>query len=327
MTSTAAPASIPMNLIAEPLVPADCTMRGLDFMPLYLDRLMSSRTWARVMSVTDLNLGGYLVNLWGAAFRNVPAGSIEDDDDVLRQATGCPANLWDRVRPQLLKGWLRCQQDGRVYHRGACDIIAGIWDSRQAKRADLAKARAVKAAKRSKSVPNQGNLNLPPVIVVTPVTPIPEPAESLRDNGDNQRIPLEPLATAPEAPSVTEQAQAFKPEAGSVKERGEPPLTPRATQRGTRLPDVWEPTAESHLFASRLGLNSDDAAEAFTDRSRGTGRRSPDWQAAFRDWCRGAHDRRQPRMAALRPGKLDGYADYAARRAGEVFGGGARNAA
>jgi hypothetical protein len=291
MPNIVAAAAVPMDLIAEPLVPADCTMRGLDFMPLYLDRLMGSRTWARVMSVTDLNLGGYLVNLWGAAFRSVPAGSLEDDDDVLRQATGCPPHLWDRVRAHLMKGWVRCQEDGRVYHRGACDIIAGIWATRKAKRADLSRARAAKAAKREKAEAGQGRL------------PLVEPEFA------------SPTAE-PEAPnSAVSSVTDHKPEAGSEREeRGAaPPLPPaRRSTRGDLLPDQWCPSAESHLYAQRLGLDSDAMGDQFANRSRGFGHRSHDWQSRFRARCDQIAEQRAPRPAperASRYGFPEGWAD------------------
>jgi hypothetical protein len=313
MTDQAA-ARLPLNGISVSPVPADCSMTGLPYMPLYLDRLQRSKSWARARR--NPALAFYMINLWAAAWRGTPAGSLEDDDDILCTAAMCDPLQWNAVRADLMRGWLRCS-DGRVYNPTICDVAAGVWETRVEMRASLARARQAKAAKRER-VAAQGNLPLRPVVVASTKAPRPSdhiPAESLHIVEDNPANTAESRDLNDSATPDREIKEQVQPE----KDKGETPLPPGPTQRGTRLPVGWEPTAESHLFASRLGLNSDDAAEAFTDRSRGTGRRSPDWQAAFRDWCRGAHERRQPRKLAEKPGKLDGYEAYATRRAAEMF--------
>lgn len=310
MSNTAA-APIPMGVIPEPLVPDGCSMKGLTYMPLNVDRLKDSRTWLRAKRRPEL--GFYLMNLWTAAWQALPAGSLEDDDDVLADAAMCEPSRWADVRADVLRGWVRCQSDGRIYHAVVCQLAADVWTTRAAFRASTARARAAKAAKRARGMPaGQGTLELPKVEQ--------NDQESLRVIVDNADSTLESLDSARESNSDTEQSQTFKCEVESKKKGEEPPLTPRTNGRGARLPDHWRPNAESHLFAARLGLNSDEQAIAFHDRQRGTGRRSPDWQAAYRDWCRIAQDRHQPRSIAQKPSRVDGYESYVMRRATEAFG-------
>ena len=311
-------AAIPLIVIENAPVDADCSMQGLKYMPLYVDELMASKAWAKCR--TRPEMAYYLLNLWVAAWRAVPAGSLEDDDDVLAAAANCPPEAWAALRGELLRGWQRCPAQGRLYHPFLTQVSADVWTDRQAHRAAMANARAAKATKRARrpqaAPPLQAEMDLPheaepnASVVVAPEPEIaPEPFRF--SEKDSSCVEIE-SPVSQETTIIEPSPDCHKWEVGSEK-KGEEPPNPRPTQRGTRLPENWEPTAESHLLASRLGLNSDEMAEAFRDRYLGNGRRSPDWQAAFRDWCRGAHERRQPRPMAQKPGKLDEYADFAAR--------------
>ncbi|WP_426238143.1 DUF1376 domain-containing protein [Pararhizobium sp. DWP1-1-3] len=88
-------------------------VRCLPYMPLQVEQLRKSKTWLRCRRRPEL--GFYLMNLWMRAWHEVPAGSIEDDDDVLADAAMCSPDKWEELRPMLLEGWET--RDGRVYHR------------------------------------------------------------------------------------------------------------------------------------------------------------------------------------------------------------------
>lgn len=70
------------------------------------------------------------------------------------------------------------------------------------------------------------------------------------------------------------------------------PLTPFGggnTDRGTRLPADWTPSAEEHDFARSLGLNPEKVAERFRDywcAKSGRDALKADWSATWRNWCR-----------------------------------------
>ncbi len=61
-----------------PLVPADVDLRGLEYMPLLGARLMASDFHARA---SDSEWRAALT-LWWAAWQQVPAGSLPDDDVI-----------------------------------------------------------------------------------------------------------------------------------------------------------------------------------------------------------------------------------------------------
>lgn len=102
-----------MSQLPDPLVPLDCDLRNFEYMPLELERLRKSKAW--LLAKRQPELGFYMVNLWGASWHNVPAASLEDDDDLLADLAMCPFDVWPKVRDKVLHGWVKCS-DGRLYH-------------------------------------------------------------------------------------------------------------------------------------------------------------------------------------------------------------------
>ena len=64
-----------------PPVPADCNLRDYLYIPLEIERLRRSRSW--LLAKRKPELGFYMINLWIASWHEVPAASLEDDDEVL----------------------------------------------------------------------------------------------------------------------------------------------------------------------------------------------------------------------------------------------------
>jgi uncharacterized protein YdaU (DUF1376 family) len=111
----------------KPLVPPHADLRDFDFMPLDVVQLRSSRTWLRAKR--DPALGFYLVNLWTSAWHAIPAGSLEDDDDVLAAAAMASQEEWSRLRAELLRGWCRCE-GGRLWHPVVAAKAAAAWQAK-----------------------------------------------------------------------------------------------------------------------------------------------------------------------------------------------------
>lgn len=93
-------------------------VRCLPYMPLEIERLRKSKAWLRCKRRPELAF--YLVNLWMRAWHEVPAGSIEDDDDVLADAAMCSPEQWEQVKGDVLAGW-KCN-GGRLFHSTVTDI-------------------------------------------------------------------------------------------------------------------------------------------------------------------------------------------------------------
>jgi len=117
--------------VTEPLVPPDVDLRDFAFMPLDVQRLRRSSTWRRAKK--DPSLAYYLINLWTAAWHEVPAASIEDDDDVLAELAGCDPRKWKAVRSIVLAGWVKCS-DGRLYHPVVAEKAIEAWGKKRVQR-------------------------------------------------------------------------------------------------------------------------------------------------------------------------------------------------
>lgn len=96
-------------------------------MPLMVARLRKSKAW--VKAKRNPALGFYMINLWTAAWHEQPAGSLEDDDDVLADAAMCDPAKWAKVREDALRGWVKCD-DGRLYHPVVCEQVLNSWKSK-----------------------------------------------------------------------------------------------------------------------------------------------------------------------------------------------------
>lgn len=93
-------------------------------MPLDVNRLRRSKTW--LVSKRMPELAFYVVNLWTASWHEVPAASIEDDDDVLADFAMCDPKRWKKIKVEALRGWIKCS-DGRLYHPVVAEKAIDSW--------------------------------------------------------------------------------------------------------------------------------------------------------------------------------------------------------
>src|SRR4051812_27243663 len=94
----------------DPLVPPWVDLRDFDDMPLAVKRLRDSKFTAKVKP-EEFRSG---VLLWCAAWHQVPAGSLPDNDEELAQLAGYGYAIkeWKRVKQGALYGW-QPATDGR----------------------------------------------------------------------------------------------------------------------------------------------------------------------------------------------------------------------
>lgn len=120
-----------MNNLPNPLTPADCDLRDFPFMPLDVVRLRDSDIAA--LSTADEFRAAVL--LWCAAWHQVPAASLPDDDRVLAQLAGYGRVVteWKKVREGALRGWVNCS-DGRLYHPVVAEKARDAWAAKHEQR-------------------------------------------------------------------------------------------------------------------------------------------------------------------------------------------------
>lgn len=123
-------------------------VRCLPYMPLHIERLRRSKAWLRCKRRPELAF--YLMNLWMRAWHEVPAGSIEADDDVLADAAMCSPEDWERIKADVLHGWE--QHDGRWHHHVVTELAADGMEKVEASRRRTEAARLARQQNRSASV-------------------------------------------------------------------------------------------------------------------------------------------------------------------------------
>ncbi|MBX4952081.1 MULTISPECIES: DUF1376 domain-containing protein [Rhizobium] len=120
----------------------------LPYMPLQIERLRRSKAWLRCKRNPEIAF--YLMNLWMRAWHEIPAGSIEDDDDVLADAAMCSPAKWEELKDDILKGWDR--RDGRVWHSTVIELATEAVGKLRTNKTRTAAAREARERQRQSSV-------------------------------------------------------------------------------------------------------------------------------------------------------------------------------
>ncbi|WP_434732914.1 YdaU family protein [Rhizobium sp. YTUHZ044] len=120
----------------------------LPYMPLQIERLRRSKAWLRCKRNPEVAF--YMVNLWMRAWHEIPAGSIEDDDDVLADAAMCSPEKWEELKADILKGWDR--RDGRVWHSTVIELATEAVGKLRTNKTRTAAAREARERQRQSSV-------------------------------------------------------------------------------------------------------------------------------------------------------------------------------
>lgn len=112
----------------EPMTPPDCDLRDFAFMPLDVARLRDSDLAAEA-SGDEFRAA---VLLWCAAWHQVPAGSLPNDEKVIAHLAGYgrAPREWKKVKAGALRGFVECS-DGRLYHPHVASKALEAWESRE----------------------------------------------------------------------------------------------------------------------------------------------------------------------------------------------------
>lgn len=114
-----------------PLTPADCSLKDWPSILIEIERLRRSTAWRAAKRNPEL--GFYMMNLWMAAWHEVPAGSLENVDDTHCDFALCETKRWPKVREQVMRGWLLAS-DGRLYHPTVAEKALEQWLTRLTQR-------------------------------------------------------------------------------------------------------------------------------------------------------------------------------------------------
>jgi uncharacterized protein YdaU (DUF1376 family) len=122
--------------LPEPLTPADCDLRDFAFMPFDVRRFRDSD----MLASEDSDVVLAAIMLWSAAWHQVPAASLPDDDRMLAQLAGYGRAVkeWRKVRTGALRNFIQCS-DGRLYHTTVSEKANEAWQEKLAYRERKAK--------------------------------------------------------------------------------------------------------------------------------------------------------------------------------------------
>jgi hypothetical protein len=110
--------------LPAPMLPPSCDLRKFPDMPLDVNRLRKSETRVR----TKPEEFRAAVMLWAAAWHEVPAASVPNDDIGLADLAGYGVAVkeWRKVRAGALRGFVQCS-DGRLYHQVIVTKAIAAW--------------------------------------------------------------------------------------------------------------------------------------------------------------------------------------------------------
>lgn len=131
--------------LPDPLVPTEVDLRDFGFMPLDVRRLLTSETW--IEAGDKPKVGHAVMCLWCEAWHQVPAASLPDNDKVLARLAMCDARTWNRIRVEVLSGWVKCS-DGLLYHPVVAEKARESWAAKVKQRERTKAATEAREAKR-----------------------------------------------------------------------------------------------------------------------------------------------------------------------------------
>lgn len=129
------------NELPEPLVPEDCDLRDFAFMPLEVNRLLTSETW--ILGTPAEKIAA--LTLWLVSWHQVPAASLPNDDRMLAHLSQA-GSAWKKVKKHAMRGWVLCA-DGRLYHETVAEKAMDAWEKKEAQRERSRKANAARWGK------------------------------------------------------------------------------------------------------------------------------------------------------------------------------------
>lgn len=283
------------STMPEPLTPADCDLRGYDFMPFYGVRYFRSSSYMQA-AARNPRAGLAAMKLWWEAWSQVPCGSLPDDDIELGMLAdfGTDKRGWAKSKEIALRGFVKCS-DGRLYHKELCEIALDKFDLRlksdEKRESDRERLKAWRA--KQKNGGNQPNIETKHETDIE--TRDETVSETTNETDDETRFVAGKRVESRDISSLCSDIESCSPSAQPTTEKSDP--------RGSRLPNGWSPTPEMCAFALKLGLNPTDVGEQFRDywlSAAGAKGRKADWFATWRGWCRREAEKKRGAITPVR---------------------------
>ena len=144
--------------LPAPLVPPEINLRDYPSMMVDVERWRDSD----FVLTAPAEIYRYASLLWLAAWHQIPAGSLPNDESLLKVLAKHSGNFrgFRRMLPEILHGFIECS-DGRLYHPVVAEKALAAWESKQKQRARTEAARnaPLKATQGSRPVTDHEHNN------------------------------------------------------------------------------------------------------------------------------------------------------------------------
>ncbi len=307
--------------VLAPLVPADVDLTDFEFMPLSVIKLRDSG----LASDEPPEVCWAAVLLWCAAWHQVPAASIPDNDQWQAKHAGYKSRgridpAWSKVREGALRNFVKCA-DGRLYHTTVAKKALEAWESK------LRYAYGKMGDRLRKANKVRTDSGLEPIGLPT--------FEDWISAGKVDPLPLEIRKKAagkkPEKALKEKRGQEKKGEERTGEEgrgnegAGASGATPDGAAdtkavRGERLPKDWKLPKPWGLWAlEKYPYWTEDIVRELADKFRnhwvaksGKGAAMLDWYATWQNWCmNGIAQKDYPKPASFARANGDGQEELA----------------
>jgi uncharacterized protein YdaU (DUF1376 family) len=252
-----------------PFTSLDDDVRCLDGFMLNVERLLASET----VAIGNPSQICAALMLWCRAWKQVPGGSLPNDERILASFSGAGAR-WKTVRDVALRGFVLCS-DGRLYHRYLCEEVKRSVKAKRAyeARRDIDQKRLVRWRERQRET-----------ALETPGETVGETRFVAEETRREEKI-REDKKESPPHPSGAYPPVGVEPEPAAKANGHER----RKARR--EIPADWQPSEQDRDYAHTEGYADEwIAAEAahFVDHHRANDSLFADHSAAWRNWVRNA---------------------------------------
>jgi hypothetical protein len=288
--------------MARPLTPEDCDLQDFPRMMIDIPRLRGSA----FDSTLDDSAWRAGVNLWMAAWHQVPAASLDSDDAQLAKAAGLGRDLktWRKLKAEALRGWSVCD-DGRLYHPTVAEFALEAWIEKLGHRLSSGAGNAKRYGSTFDPSPIYAEIRAASDLLraLNPKSRALSKQHVLKGaKADTETAsdtpPDAPTGTPTETPPGSQGKGKGK---GNKREKDKPSLSARgaaARERKakgsgrkpeTTIPDGY-PDAEALIaakevvLAAGVDLNVAEHAKRFRSHALANDRRLRDWRAGFVAW-------------------------------------------
>lgn len=268
--------------LPAPPIPADADLRHFPCVSINAADLRNS----------DMAIEGdpadnwFCIILMMAAWHQLPAGSLPDDDAKLAYLAGMGRDLrgWKKRRKGALRGWVLCS-DGRLYHPMMVEAVHEALQKSQRGRRSAETRWDLAASSFDQPIENIEKQKCDGI------------ADAMLGTERN-RTERKESSLRSDSPPVTPQAPRAEKGAGEAASvRPDPPPQPepppkrqsRAKAQQTRLPEGWIIPPEWRDWAWDRGMSDPEIvseSEKFFDHHRSLGSARADWLASWRKWVR-----------------------------------------